>query len=151
MSDFTTTEPSANDLDYGEYDPGSEAAEKAGNRDFSAPVAWYPLVISKFEKTVSKAGNPMFIIDFTDSTGTTKSRYPFRMYQPITDKNKFFVGKLLGNLGFPKGETGGYKLVPSAIIGQTVEVYLEPDVYEGTTRSKPTKVRPVDTSGKGVF
>ena len=114
MSDFTTESPEANDLDYWEFDPGPEVAEKAGDRDFSVPKAWYPMVVSKFDKTASKAGNPMYVIEFSCNEGSAKSRYTYKMYQTLTNNNA--VAKLLSALGCEKTATGAYKVQPSKFL-----------------------------------
>ncbi len=149
MSDFTTQDPVSNDQNYFEYDPGPEAAEKAADRDFSVKEDWYPMTVTKFNKTESKAGNPMVVLEFTAGEGAAKSRYPYKLYQAITDKSKAGIAKLLTALGCEKSETGSFKVDPSKFLGTTVEVFLKPETYEGTTRSKPTSVRAV--TGQGQF
>ena len=152
MSDFTTTEPNSTDQNYFEFDPGADAATKAGDRNFAVPEGWYPMAVSKFEKTASKAGNPMFVLEFTDTAGTTKSRYPYKMYQVISEKSKPIIGKLLGSLGCERNVTGSYKVDPSKFLGTTVDVFLKPETYEGTTRSKPAYIRAAQApSQAGVF
>lgn len=150
-TDFTSTEPYTNDQAYWEFDPGPEAAEKAGGRNFSVPKGWYPMVVAKFDKTTSQAGNPMFVIEFTCAEGVAKNRYNYKMYQSITEKSRAPIARLLSALGCEKTSTGSYKIEPALFLGTKVDVFLEPEEYEGTTRSKPKYIRTVDTSGKGEF
>lgn len=151
--DFSTTSPATNDQNYFEYDPGQEAAEKAASRDFSIEEGFYPLVVSKFEKTTSKAGNPMLVIEFTGNPGGMKTKFPFKLYQSLSDNqySKKSTASLLKNLGCEQTTTGGYKVDPSKFLGTTVDVFLAKDTYEGTTNSKPKYIRAIDTSGKGQF
>lgn len=151
MSDFTTESPADNDQNYMEWDPGPEAAEKAGDRDFSVPKGFYPMTVAKFEKGVSKAGNAMFTIEFTCTEGPAKNRYNYKMFQSISDKSRAPIARLLAALGCEKTPTGSYKIEPSKFLGNKVEVFLEPEEYQGTTRSKPKYIRAVDTSGRGEF
>lgn len=146
MSDFSNTEPNPNDTNLLEFDPGPEQAAKAGNRDFSVKTDWYPLRVTKVEKTNSKAGNPMLVIELTDTAGATKTKFPYRLYQPITSKSQGRVSELLAVMGATKKDNGGYVLDAAQVIGKEVEAYLEPDTYEGTTRSRPTKIRKVEAS-----
>lgn len=150
-TDFTNTDPAPNDQNYFEFDPGPEAAEKAGERNFSVKSGWYPMSVSKFEKTISQKGNPMFIISFSCTEGDAKNRYDYKLYQAITDKSRAPIARMLTALGCEKTPTGSYKIDPSKFLGTKVDVFLEPEEYDGTTRSKPKYVRAAGSSGRGEF
>ncbi len=151
MSDFTTESPAENDQDYMTFDPGPEAAEKAGERDFSVPKGFYPMTVVKFEKSVSQAGNPMYVVEFYCTEGVAKNRYNYVLRQAITEKGRAPIARLLSTLGCGKNDAGQYVIERSKFLGKKVDVFLEPELYEGTTRSKPKYIRAVDTSGRGEF